>query len=129
MSFLNGISVISKENKKHAYQWRSAQRTQHRIILYDFAEPKIGNLQQCMLVGRCEQYIIRLQIAMRDFAIVQILDGMAHLVKVKFTILFRQKFLLLDACEKFTAAHQLQRDVDGIGGIQNVVHFNNAWMR
>lgn len=42
--FVVFASAIRQQHLRRHIQWRTAKRSHHRIVLHQFAEPKIGHL-------------------------------------------------------------------------------------
>lgn len=109
-------------------QWGAAQCAKYRIAFDQFAETKIRDFHQSIFFRRFKQNVVRLQVTVSNFAIVEILDGMAHLVEENLRICFGQKAHFLDSCQQFATFHEFKCNIHGIRTVENVMHFYNARM-
>lgn len=107
------VFLWSKHLGRHIVR-RIARRLQCALLQVRFlGETEIGQLQCGHRRGRRVQQVLRLQIAMRNIQVVQILDGHANLVHYlgRFAFGERRRFLsVLNALEQLTAGHALHHD-------------------
>lgn len=108
---------------------RSAAQCLHNgILLHELAEPKVGHLEQRVLVLGGQQDVVGLDVSMRDPFVVQVLEGFTYLDKEELGRRFAEPPLrhFADPGDHVAATHQLEDHKDGLWSVVNVKHTHDA---
>lgn len=95
------------------------------IDVENFCEPEVGQHNVAVLV---QQDVLRLEISVNNFGVVEVAKGKSNLCCVKLSLVFGEALLLRKVFEELSALDKVHYKVDPVGFLEDVVHADDEGM-